>query len=413
MTAYKNAITLYKTFGVDVEDALLKAAKIPVSLHCWQGDDVRGFEGADTLSGGIAATGNYPGRARNFDELSMDLSVVLNLIPGSKRLNLHAVYAVTDKKVERDLLESKHFEAWIKFAKGYGLNGLDFNPTFFSHPMAASGLTLSSPDKNVRSFWIRHAKACRQIAMGFGKEFGTPSLHNMWIPDGFKDIPADRLGPRLHLKESLDEIYSVKYDRKYIIDSVESKVFGIGVEAYTVGSHEFYMNYAAKNNICCLLDNGHFHPTESVADKLSSLFAFSDFIALHITRPMRWDSDHAVLFEDEIKEIAKEIIRCGAEEKILIGLDYFDASINRLIAWAAGARNVQKALLYALLYPHAELKVMQDKGDFGKLLAWSEEIKMLPLGAVWDEYCRRQGVPCGTDWYTVIYEHEKKVTSRR
>jgi L-rhamnose isomerase len=412
MTVFESAKAAYGAYGVDVQDAILKAGRIPVSLHCWQGDDVGGFESESPLTGGIQATGNYPGKAHSFEELARDLDEVLKLIPGKKRINIHAIYAVTKNKVERDELKSGHFAPWIEFARERNL-GLDFNPTFFSHPMAAGGLTLSSPDEAVRLFWVRHAKACREIAACFGRELGTPCLHNIWIPDGYKDIPADRLGPRLRLKKSLDEIYSVRYDKRHIIDSVESKVFGIGLESYTVGSSEFYLNYAAKNSILCLLDNGHYHPTEMTSDKIASLLVFSDYVALHVTRPVRWDSDHVVLFEDELKEIAKEIVRCNAAERVLIGLDYFDASINRLAAWTVGARNMQKALLYALLQPNEELKKLQDEGDFTRLMVLSEELKTMPFGAVWDEYCVQQNVPRETGWYAAIKDYEKNVLAIR
>lgn len=362
MNRYDCAKALYQSYGVDTENALNTLKNISISIHCWQGDDVCGFESRSTLSGGIQATGNYPGKARNYEELMQDFLKAISMMGGKKRINLHAIYAITDKPVERDQLESKHFEKWIEFAKANNL-GIDFNPTFFSSDMVKDGLTLSSPDEQVRQYWVRHGKACRKIAAYIGEKLGTPCLCNIWIPDGYKDVPADRLSPRLRLKKSLDEIYSVKYDKKHIIDSVESKVFGIGLESYTVGSSEFYQNYAAKNNICCLLDNGHYHPTETVSDKIPSLLAFSDYVALHITRAVRWDSDHVVLLDDEIKEIAKEIVRNNALDRVLIGLDYFDASINRIAAWVIGARNVQKALLAALLQPHEQLKKLQDEAD--------------------------------------------------
>lgn len=410
---YENAKKVYAKWGVDTEDALARAAKIPVSLHCWQGDDVGGFENTQQgLSGGIQTTGNYPGKATTPEQLLADLDFTYSLIPGSKRVNLHAIYAITGgEKVDRDKLESKHFDAWLDWAGKRNIK-IDFNPTLFSHPMAADGLTLSHPDKNVRDFWIRHVKACRAIAAYIGKKQGSPCLNNIWIPDGLKDIPADRLGPRVRLKESLDEILSVKYDEKYVIDAVESKVFGIGVESYTVGSNEFYLSYAATRGINALLDNGHYHPTEVVSDKIPSLLAFFDKVALHVTRSVRWDSDHVVLFEDEVKEIAKEIIRNNAEERVLIGLDYFDASINRIAAWATGARSMQKALLYALLTPHAELKKMQDEGNFSKLLVVQEELKTLPFGDVWNEYLSRCNTPAG-DWYDSVEKYENEVLKKR
>ncbi len=410
---FESAKKIYAKYGIDVEQALNRLKEIPVSIHCWQIDDVIGFENKDgALSGGIQTTGNYPGRARNVEEVLKDFDLVLKMIPGKKRINLHSTYSITDEKVERDKLEPKHFTKWVEYAKERGL-GLDFNPTFFSHPMADSGLTLSSPDKEVREFWIRHAKACRKIAEYFGKELGTPCLHNIWVPDGLKDVPADRLGPRKRLKESLDEIYSEKYDKKYVIDSFESKVFGIGVESYTVGSSEFYMNYGAKNGICCLLDNGHYHPLEYVSDKIPTLLLFNEYVALHVTRGVRWDSDHVVLLEDELKEIAKEIIRNNADDRVLIGLDYFDASINRVSALVVGARNMQRALLSALLMPAEQLKNLQDEGNFTKLMVVNEAVKGLPFGDVWDEYLKRQNVLDDTAWFEEVEKYEKDVMLKR
>ncbi|MDR3319127.1 MAG: L-rhamnose isomerase [Clostridiales bacterium] len=409
---YGNARTEYKKWGADTEKALEKCAEIPVSLHCWQGDDVAGFEhNKSALSGGIQATGSYPGRARTPAELMADLDLAYSFIPGVKRLNLHASYAITDKPVDRDGLLPEHFDRWLEWARPRGIM-LDFNPTLFSHAKAADGLTLSHPDKSVRDFWIRHVKACRKIAAYLGQTQGSPCLNNIWIPDGLKDIPADRLSPRVRLRDALDEIFAVKYDKKYILDAVESKVFGIGLESYTVGSAEFYLSYAATRGINALLDNGHYHPTETVSDKIPSLLAFFDKVALHVTRPVRWDSDHVVLFEDEVKEIAKEIIRNNAEERVLIGLDYFDASINRIAAWVVGARNMQKALLNALLIPHGDLKKLQDSGDFSKLMAVQEELKTLPFGAVWDEYLKRQNV-VGAEWFDAVKKYEKEVLNNR
>ena len=350
MTKYELAKAEYSAFGVDADKVISILKNIPISIHCWQGDDVIGLDGGGSLSGGIQTTGNYIGRARNFDELKADITKAFSLMPGTKRLNLHASYAILNgDNVDRDKYKPKHFEPWVKFAKELGLQGIDFNPTMFSHPNVKDGLTLSSPDESIRKFWIEHCKACIKIAEYFATEFNSYSLVNIWIPDGYKDIPADRLTPRLRLKESLDEILSIPYDKQKVVVAVESKVFGIGVESYTVGSNEFYQNYAAKNNICCLLDNGHYHPLEYVSDKIPALLAFYDKVALHVTRGVRWDSDHVVLFEDELKEIAKEIVRNNAIDKVLIGLDYFDASINRLSAWVTGQRAMQKALLYALL----------------------------------------------------------------
>ena len=409
---YDEAKELYKTWGVDAEDAMKRCAAIPVSLHCWQGDDVTGFEkAAGPLSGGIQATGNYPGKARNSAELMKDLEFVYSLFPGKKRLNLHAHYAISERAAERDKLEPEDFKAWLSWAKEKNI-GLDFNATPFSHPMASSGLTLSSPDNNIRDYWIRHCKATRKIAAWFGEQQGSPCLHNIWIPDGLKDVPADRLGPRLRLRDALDEIYSVKYSKDHITDVVECKLFGIGLESFTSGSSEFYIAYAASRGIYVLLDNGHYHPTELVSDKIPALLSMFDKVALHVTRPVHWDSDHVVLFEDEVKEIAKEIIRNKAENKVLIGLDYFDASINRIAAWAVGARNFQKALLYALLMPHDDFKKLQDSGQFSRLMVMQEELKTLPFGAIWDEYLLREKIP-GSDWFVKVENYEKEVLQGR
>lgn len=412
MNRYESAKELYAGLGVDTDEALRKLGQVKISMHCWQGDDVGGFENSGDLSGGIAATGNYPGKARNFEELTSDIDMAFKMIPGTHKINLHAIYAVTDHPVDRDALKPEHFSAWVDYARERGL-GLDFNPTLFSHPKAANSLTLSNPDESIRHFWVEHCKRCREITEYFGKELGQISLDNIWIPDGYKDIPADRLGPRQRLKDSLDEIFAEKLDPKYICDSVESKVFGIGLESYTVGSHEFYMNYAAKNNILCLLDNGHYHPTEVVSDKIPSMLLFSDKLALHVTRPVRWDSDHVVIFDDELKEIAKEIVRCNALDRVLIGLDYFDASINRVAAWVVGMRNMQKALLYALLTPHAALKKLQDSGDYTSLLAMQEELKTYPFADVWDRFCDEHNVPVRQNWLSDIRKYEADVLSKR
>ncbi len=412
MNRYESAKELYAGLGVDTDEALRKLGQVKISMHCWQGDDVGGFENSGDLSGGIAATGNYPGKARNFEELTSDIDMAFKMIPGTHKINLHAIYAVTDHPVDRDALKPEHFSAWVDYARERGL-GLDFNPTLFSHPKAANSLTLSNPDESIRHFWVEHCKRCREITEYFGKELGQISLDNIWIPDGYKDIPADRLGPRQRLKDSLDEIFAEKLDPKYICDSVESKVFGIGLESYTVGSHEFYMNYAAKNNILCLLDNGHYHPTEVVSDKIPSMLLFSDKLALHVTRPVRWDSDHVVIFDDELKEIAKEIVRCNALDRVLIGLDYFDASINRVAAWVVGMRNMQKALLYALLTPHAALKKLQDSGDYTSLLAMQEELKTYPFADVWDRFCEEHNVPVRQNWLSDIRKYEADVLSKR
>ncbi len=367
---YQLAKAQYEKLRVDVEEALNHLKQVPISIHCWQGDDISGFEvNQQELSGGIDVTGNYPGKARTPEELRNDLEKALSLIPGKHRVNLHAIYAETNGEVvERDKLEPKHFKKWVEWAKSHDL-GLDFNPTLFSHPMAADGLTLSHPNKEIREFWIRHVIACRKIGEYFGRELGTPALTNIWIPDGYKDIPSDRLTPRRRLKESLDKIFSVQINEKYNVDAVESKLFGIGSEAYVVGSHEFYLGYALKNNKLCLLDTGHFHPTEVVSNKISAMLLFSDELALHVSRPVRWDSDHVIILDDELREIGLEIIRNEALNKVRIGLDFFDASINRVAAWTIGTRNMIKSLLYALLTPNDYLRDLQEKGNFTERLA--------------------------------------------
>ncbi len=408
MSDIKKAAEKYAAYGVDVYKAIETLKNIPVSVHCWQGDDVLGFENSGALTGGIQTTGNYPGRARTAEELMADYDFALKLMPGKKRINLHAIYAITDKPVDRDKLEGKHFDKWIEFANERGL-GIDFNPTFFSSPMMKDGLSLSSPDEEVRQYWVRHGKACRKIAQYIAEKTNGYVLNNIWIPDGFKDVPADRLGPRLRLKKSLDEILEEKYDR--VIDAVESKVFGIGVESYTVGSNEFYQNYAASRGICCLLDNGHYHPTECVSDKIPALLAFYDKVALHVTRGVRWDSDHVVVLEDELKEIAKEIVRNDATDKVLIGLDYFDASINRISAWVVGQRSMEKALLYALLLPNDQMRALQENARFTELMVLQEEVKMLPFGEVWQAYLESCGLT--ESFYPQVAEYEKNVLSKR
>ncbi|WP_407465823.1 L-rhamnose isomerase [Megamonas hypermegale] len=411
MSRFEEAKEKYAAYGVDVDKALEKLGKVRISMHCWQGDDVLGFD-SDSLTGGIATTGNYPGKATTPEQLMADIKKAYSLIPGKHKLNLHASYRITDEKVDRDKIEPKHFQAWVDFAKEEGI-GLDFNPTFFSHPKMVDNMTLSHPDKNIRQFWIDHAKACRKIANYFGEQLGITALDNIWIPDGTKDVPADRIGPRARLKAALDEIFSVKYDKKNIADSIEGKVFGIGVESYTVGSHEFYMNYAAKNNLMCLLDTGHYHPTEVVSDKISSMLLFNDQLALHVSRPVRWDSDHVIKLDDELQELAKELVRCDALDRVFIGLDFFDASINRIAAWVIGMRNMQKALLLGLLEPHAQLKKMQDEHNFTELLATLEEIKTLPLGDIWNHFCEINNVPVGKDWFNVVKDYEKDVLLKR
>lgn len=409
---YESAKEIYAKIGVNTEEAMKKLQSIPIAMHCWQGDDVGGFEGAGALSGGIQATGNYPGKARTPEELMADIDKALSLIPGVHKINLHANYAIFEdgEKVDRNQLEPKHFQKWVEFAKERKL-GIDFNPTYFSHPYA-SDATLSSENEDIRKFWIEHGKCCLKISEYFAEELGTPCCMNIWIPDGFKDIPADRTAPRARLKDSLDQIISIPYDKSKVYVAVESKVFGIGFESCTVGSHEFYMNYAAKNNLLCLLDNGHYHPTEVVSDKISSMLLFSDKVALHVTRPVRWDSDHVVLFDDETKEIAKEIIRNGSD-RVLISLDYFDASINRIAAWVIGMRNMQKALLNALLLPNAHLAKLQNDRKLTELMMIQEELKLYPVGDVWNYFCEINQVPQKEDWFAEIQAYEQDVLSKR
>ena len=413
MTAYEYAKKRYAEYGIDTEAAIEKLKEVPISIHCWQGDDVVGFDTKDALSGGIQTTGNYPGKARTPEELMADLDKVFSLVPGKKKLNLHASYAITgDKRVERSELLPEHFAPWVEFAKARGM-GIDFNPTFFSHPMVKDGLTLSSPDDETRAYWIAHGKACLKIAEYFANECGVPSVINFWIPDGYKDTPQDRLGPRARFAASLDEILSIPYDKSKVYVTLESKVFGIGLESYTVGSAEFCLSYSTSRGITPLMDNGHYHPTEVVSDKIPSLLVFNEKIALHVTRAVRWDSDHVVAFDDETREIAKEIVRCDALDRVFIALDYFDASINRIAAWCIGIRNTEKALLMALLTPHATLKEYQDKANFTRSLAISEELKTLPFGDVFDEYTRRCKAPVGEAWLDAVEEYEREVLSKR
>ena len=413
MTAYEFAKEKYASFGIDTDAAIEKLKNVTISVHCWQGDDVQGFDNKSALSGGIQTTGNYPGRARTPEELMADLDKVYSLVPGKKKLNLHACYAIFDgEPVGRDKLLPEHFAPWVEFAKERGM-GIDFNPTFFSHPMVKDNLTLSSPDDEVRNYWIAHGKACIKIAEYFARETGIPSVINIWIPDGYKDTPQDRLGPRARFAASLDEMLSIGYDKSLVYVTLESKVFGIGLESYTVGSAEFCLSYSTSRGITPLMDNGHYHPTEVVSDKISSLLVFNEKIALHVTRAVRWDSDHVVAFDDETREIAKEIVRCDALDRVFIALDYFDASINRIAAWTVGIRNMEKALLAALLTPHEMLKGYQDAGNFTRCLAMSEEMKTLPLGEVWDEYCRRAGAPVGDSWITEVEAYERDVLSER
>ncbi len=411
MTRYDEAKEIYAQYGVDTEQALDALKDVCVSVHCWQGDDVIGFDCGESLSGGIQTTGNYPGRARTPQELMDDIDKAFSLMPGKKKLNLHASYAIFEEgeTAGRDQLEPKHFKKWVEFAKQRGL-GIDFNPTFFSHPMVKDNLTLSSPDETVRKYWVAHGKACIRISEYFAEETGIPCVMNIWIPDGYKDIPADRLGPRARFKKSLDEILAIPYDKSKVYVTLESKVFGIGLESYTVGSAEFCLSYSANAHITPLMDNGHYHPTEMVSDKISSLLLFNEKIALHVTRPVRWDSDHVVLFDDETREIAKEIVRNDALDRVFIATDYFDASINRISAWVTGVRNVQKALLFALLQP-ANLRELQDQADMTSLTVLQEELKTAPFGDVWNEYLKRQNLP--VDYLREVKTYEEKVLVNR
>ena len=413
MSLFSEAEKVYRALGVDVDAAFRRVSQIPVSLHCWQGDDVRGFENAGSLDGGIAVTGNYPGSARNPEELRADIDKVISMVPGTKRLNIHAIYGEFDKtgKVERNELSVENFRNWMAWSKDNGI-ALDFNPTFFGHPKAADGFTLSNADKSIRKYWIEHGIACRKIAAEFGKVQGSACITNFWTPDGFKDTPFDREAPRRRLQESLDEIFAVDVDSNYNRDAVESKLFGIGAESCTVGSHEFYMGYCMKNNKMVCLDAGHFHPTEVISDKISSVLLFSDELLLHVSRGVRWDSDHVVTLTDELYAIAQEIIRHNYDKRVHIGLDYFDASINRIGAWTIGARAMQKALLAAALEPVDMLREAEEKGDNTARLALLEGCKSLPFGAVWEAYCEYCRVP-GFDWFKQVREYEKDVLSKR
>ncbi len=415
MTRFESAKEIYASWGVDVEAALAKLAQAPVALHCWQGDDVTGFDHDGPLTGGIQTTGNYPGKARTPEQLMADMDKAMSLMPGKKKLNLHACYAIFEpgEFADRDKLEPKHFAKWVEYAKERNM-GIDFNPTFFSHPMVKDGLTLASPDEETRNFWIEHGKACVRISNYFAQETGIPCVMNIWTGDGFKDIPSDRMAPRMRYKESIEAILAEPFDPKMVKPCVESKVFGIGVEAYTVGSAEFTLSFAATHEGCLpLMDNGHYHPTEVVSDKIPALLCFFPEIALHITRPIRWDSDHVVLFDDETKEMAKEIIRCDGLDRVYMALDYFDASINRVSAWATGFRSWQKALLSALLTPNEALKKLQDEARLTELMVQQEAIKMLPLGDIWEEYCRREGVVSDAEFFAQVQKYEDEVLSLR
>ena len=410
MNSYELAKSSYAAIGVDTETALKRLDDVEISMHCWQGDDVCGFDSRESLSGGIQTTGNYPGKARTPEELMSDIKKALSLLPGKYKLDLHACYAIFKNGFhDRNELEPEDFDAWVDFALANDL-GIDFNPTFFSHRMVKDGLTLTSPDEKVRAFWVEHGKRCIQISEYFAEKTGKPCLMNIWIPDGYKDIPADRYSPRERYKRSLDEILSIPYDKKKVYVTVESKVFGIGVESYTAGSAEFCLSYATQKGITPLMDNGHYHPTEVVSDKISSLLLFNEKIALHVTRGVRWDSDHVILFDDETKEIAKEIVRCNALDRVFIATDYFDASINRISAWVTGIRNLKKAFLYALLEP-ADLKELQQEGKFTELMVRQEALKTMPFGAVWTEYLSRKHLK--DDYYKEIAAYEKEVLSKR
>lgn len=412
---YEAAKEMYGKIGVDTDAAIARLKEIPVSLHCWQGDDVTGFDHEGPLTGGIQTTGNYPGKAGTPEELMQDMEKALKLMPGRKKLNLHASYAIFEKgeAVDRDKIEPKHFAKWVEFAKERKM-GIDFNPTFFSHDKVKDGLTLSSQDEETRQFWIAHGKACIRISEYFAKETGMPCVMNIWTGDGYKDIPADRMGPRMRYKDSIEQILAEPYDKKLVKPCVESKVFGIGVESYTAGSAEFTLTFAATHEGCLpLMDNGHYHPTEVVSDKIPALLCFFPEIALHITRPVRWDSDHVVLFDDETREMAKEIVRSNALERVYMALDYFDAGINRISAWVVGFRSWQKALLAALCTPHDILRKFQDENRLTELMVWQEEIKTYPLGDVWEEYCRQCGVTADKSWFGEVEKYEKEVLLKR
>jgi L-rhamnose isomerase len=412
--AFELARQRYAEFGVEVNRAIEQLKSVAISLHCWQGDDVGGFENPDgELGGGLAVTGNYPGKARTPDELRSDLQMALSLIPGRHRLNLHAFYAETrGRKVDRDQLSVEHFQAWIDWAKQYGL-GMDFNPTYFAHPLARDGFTLAHRDVAIRQFWINHGIACRRIGAAIGRALGTPCVTNVWIPDGFKDTPVDRKGPRERLEASLDQIFAERIEPHFNLDAVESKLFGIGSESYVVGSHEFYLGYAASRKKLLCLDAGHFHPTESIADKISSTLLWVPELLLHVSRGVRWDSDHVVTFTDELAAIAHEIVRGEYLDRVHLGLDYFDASINRIAAWTVGARNLLKALLAALLEPADRLRTAEQEGDYTSRLALLEEMKTMPFGPIWDYYCLASEVPIGASWLEKVMTYEHQVLAKR
>lgn len=411
---YEAARDTYSALGVDTDKALEKAKTIPISIHCWQGDDIGGFESDESeVSGGIAVTGNFPGKATTVDELRADFEKAYSLIPGDHRLALHEIYLETGgSRVERDEAEPRHFEGWAQWAKGR-IHGLDFNGTFFGHPKAADGFTLSHVDRGIRDFWIEHAKHCREISAYLGREQGNPCMNNLWIPDGWKDEPADRLGPRERLLDSLDQIFKKKLDPAETVDAVESKLFGIASESYVVGSHEFYLAYALSRNIALTLDAGHFHPTESIAEKFSAILPFIPQLMLHVTRAVRWDSDHVVLFNDETRAIMREIARAEAWDRVAVGLDFFDASINRVAAWTIGARNAVKSVLYSLVEPIGLIRKAEEEGRLADRLALQEEARTLPFNAVWDMYCEMNNAPVGTAWLKEVEVYEREVLLKR
>ena len=410
---YQIAKDRYAAMGIDTEAVIEKLSKVRISMHCWQADDVRGFENAGELTGGIQTTGNYPGAATNPAQVMEDLDKAFSLIPGKHKVNVHACYGIyADGKIaDRDQIKPEHFKPWVDYAKARGM-GLDFNPTYFSHPLAANG-TLTNPNEEIRAFWIRHGIACIRIAEYFATETGFPCVMNVWIPDGFKDVPADRLGPRMRYMDSMDKILACGYDKDKVKVTLESKVFGIGVESYTAGSAEFALSYATSRGIVPLMDNGHYHPTELVSDKISALLCFNEQVALHVTRGVRWDSDHVVRYDDETNEMMKEIVRNDALDRVIIATDYFDASINRIAALVIGMRSVQKALLTAMLAPNAELKALQDNQQFTELMMRQEELKMMPVGDVWNEFCARNNTTVDASWFDAVVDYEKNVLAKR
>jgi L-rhamnose isomerase len=408
--AYQQAKNKYREIGVDTDEALEILQHKPISIHCWQGDDVTGFENRKVSGGGILATGNYPGKARNLQELCMDIEKVLGLTPGNHRVNIHSIYGIFDEKTDRDIIQPEQYQQWIDWAKDIG-TPLDFNSTLFAHPRADEGFTLSSKNSSVREFWVRHVERCREIADYIGKQQGTPCIHNLWVPDGMKDITIDRYGYRVLLKESLDEIYQTRYS--HIKDSLEAKLFGLGSETYVVGSYDFYLAYAIKNGIMPCLDTGHFHPTESVADKITAILQYSQELLLHISRGVRWDSDHVPIQNDQTQDIFHEIVRSHTLNRIHLALDYFDASINRIGAYVTGIRSTQKAFLKALLEPTQQLIELEEEGRYFERLALLEEMKTMPINPIWNHFCLVNNVPMGTDWIAIVQDYEKEELSKR